>query len=555
MSQQIQHYQTSFVVKGGKLTGEYKLYQAQYLVGEWIKDIEKRRYLKRRRDKQSSFLIKGDFTHRAYYSSRYSWCKTNYCVTDGSKAWVVEYTHRDSDFWNVFWVSEIGLQSFEADGSLVVNVKITYKVSTEVELSGRPYRPGIAIPNVVLGLIETFDDCQFFSGGRDVSAEIKSTVWIKDASLANEISKYISSPDRKLAVVLLGGESPNVKKEADFLRKNLFGKALVYIVSFNLDVRKAFGRFRMNFDECYFLPTFRVLDKDVEYNLHYNVANEKIANEHHDVILRAWLGAHPIYEKGAVSSLADIQTLIRKQQLIKFEEKLKGRVSAEEYAKIQSELREVSGLFELSVQEVAELKSKNEDLEFQNMQWEDNTKTLIDLHKSELLGQSEKYKGMLRKRGESRALPRELPLSIDALKIWAQSFDNLIVVDKAWEGMRRRTQEDMVRTAWDMLWCLNYPVFRFYDGGIGGVPGDYIAAETGYEFSSNESETTKSRKEWVAQRTATVDGRPIECFKHLKNGVGASTAMRAYFEYDPELAWIVVAHIGEHLTTKATSRT
>lgn len=52
-----------------------------------------------------------------------------------------------------------------------------------------------------------------------------------------------------------------------------------------------------------------------------------------------------------------------------------------------------------------------------------------------------------------------------------------------------------------------------------------------------------------------MDGRPIECFKHLKDGVGASTAMRVYFEYDPESAKIVVAHIGEHLTTKATSRT
>jgi len=292
------------------------------------------------------------------------------------------------------------------------------------------------------------------------------------------------------------------------------------------------------------------------------VSNFKDAEDKHGLILKAWMAVHSINEQGAVVTLSDISTMVRREQLQKLEKELKKSFSVEQYESVVGQLHEISGLFEISeavnkelVTEKKELQGRNDVLELQKMQLEDDKKAMEEQHKSELAGQGEMYRGMLRKRSEIRDVPRDLPLTVGALKIWAVSFENLIIADKAWEGMRHRNREEQVKTAWDMLWCLNYPVHQFYNGNITAVPSEYIVNNTGYEFSSNESDTTKNRKEWASQRTAVIDRRSIECYKHLKDGVGAGTAMRVYFEYDAETAKIVVAHIGEHLTTKATART
>lgn len=563
MSQQIQHYQTSFTVKGGEFDAGIKLYAAQMCIYNWIKGKESDRFRKMNRDVASSFLLtKGNFYRRAEYSSRHSWCKTNHCVLDGSRAWAVEYTHRDSESWDLFWITEIGLKCYQETNDLVVSVKVSYKYSTEMALAGALPKPCLSVPKCVKMMLEDpFDDCELTSGGIPIKAGLKNACVVNDMSLATRIAEYVRSPDRKLAVVILVGTTNDVLKEADCLSRNLFGKGLVFVIPCN-ELRNPFRGHRLNINDCLVLPPFAIHSVELEKRLKHNLGKRDSWEACRDELLRAWLGVHPVYESGSVSCLDDIDYWNRRQSYSRLLEKIRGSISVEEYESVKEQLCEVTGLFDLSEQDNKKLKSekqeltkKNENLELQNMQLEDDKKSLIDQHKNELLGQGEKYKGMLRKRGESRELPRELPLCVDALKIWAASFENLVIAEKAWDGMKRRTQADMVKVAWDMLWCLNYPVFAFYGGDVKGVPGEYITGETGYEFSSNESSTTKSRKEWVAQRTVVINGRSFECFKHLKDGVGASTAMRVYFDYDAETAKIIVAHIGEHLTTKATART
>ena len=69
MSQVIQHYQTSFVVRNDEQSGENKLYQVQRLIGEWIKSHEVKRYRIFDRDKRTSFLIDNTFHRRCSLSS------------------------------------------------------------------------------------------------------------------------------------------------------------------------------------------------------------------------------------------------------------------------------------------------------------------------------------------------------------------------------------------------------------------------------------------------------------------------------------------------------
>ena len=313
MSQIIRHYQTSFVVDNDKQTAAKKLSQAQHVIGEWVKAHERERFARLKRDKTSSFLIDRNFTHRAHYKSKYSWCKTDYCLDEDSTAWAIQYTHRDNKIRDVFWVSDIGLRAFNESGRLVVNVQISYKVSTEHALTGELYEPSVSIPGCVEALLESFKGSRFFSGEQDVTEGIGRAITINDVDQASRIISYVESEDRKLAVVLLHGETKDTHEEADYLSKNLFGKALVYIVPYKVEIKKVLARFRLEFNECLFVPNFRV-HKDLGRKLRYFVTNQKALEKTHQILLHSWLGYHPINERGAVSDVENVQLLIRRRK-------------------------------------------------------------------------------------------------------------------------------------------------------------------------------------------------------------------------------------------------
>jgi len=561
MSQRIRHYQTSFVVSGGNPDID-KLYQAQYLVGEWVKGIEGSRYAKMRRNRSASFLIKGDFTHRAEYKSRYSWCKTNYYVSEDSCAWAMEYTHRDTEKFNVFWVSEIGLRFFNDTKNLIVSVKISYEISTEFGLVGEEFCPSVSIPKCVLGILETFDDCKFSSGDQDVTEGLRSPVSVANVDHAKKVAAYINSNDRKLAVVVLSGECPEVRKTAEYFCKNFFGKALVYIVSYDIAVRKALVHVKTEYGFGMFIPPFAVHDEKLPQKLWFKASLHPESEIEYGSILRGWLGVHQIFECGAVQDLEGVVYWIRRHELEKFRNALKNSVSKEKFEELNTSFSELNALFGLSEQENKELRNEKKALKAEKKQLKDDKEMLKlekeelkDQHKAEIYSIKQHHQGELRRRLESRDLPRELPLTIASLRTWAGWFEHLIIPDKAWEGMTSRSREEFVKTAWDMLWCLENVVFAFYDGEETGEPGRIIEERTGYKFSSHESGTTESRGEWARERTVEIGGKKYECFKHLKKRDGAANAMRVYFDYSPELARIVVVHIGEHLTTKGTART
>ena len=87
MSQLIQHYQTGLSIVKSQESGESDmLYQAQFLIGEWVKAKEGKRFRVHKRNPQTSFCIDGAFIKRAEYKSKYSWLKTDYCIMSNSTA-------------------------------------------------------------------------------------------------------------------------------------------------------------------------------------------------------------------------------------------------------------------------------------------------------------------------------------------------------------------------------------------------------------------------------------------------------------------------------------
>lgn len=554
MSQLIQHYQTSFVVVGENQSGENKLYQAQYLIGEWIKAKESKRFKAMRRNKQASFLLDGNFVRRSNYDSHYSWCKTNYCKMENSLAWAVEYTHRDSNVRDVFWVSEIGLRCFSDSGNLVVSVRISYKLTTEFTLKGVDFSPNVSIPWCVSGLLETFlaSDCRFFSGDRDVTSGIQKAIIIDSVEMAEEVLLYIQSESRKLAVVLLVGETRDILKEANFLSKNLFAKALVFIVPYKLEIKRVFRRQRIEFNECLFIPTFVVYNKELERQLRYSITDVVGVPEHHNAILRGWLGCHPINENGGVQDISNIELLIRRQMYVKLEKVLEQCVPAADYEKVKAELQEVSGLFDLSEAEKKMLEDKVGELQNRNLDLEIENEDIKDKHAKQLFNINAQQESLSRKSVEHNAvLPRGYPNSFETLRAFAPFFKHLAFSESAWDHALSYRQFKEFDVAWEMLHDLDQKLWNIMFVTRGDIEHEFNSSST-YQYARGEGRQTTNDSRLSQLRKFAFEGKEYEMWSHLKYGNRPGKQLRIYFAIDNDRRRFIVGFIGEHMDNATT---
>lgn len=552
MSQVIQHYQTSFVVVNDSQEGDNKLYQAQHLIGEWIKAHENKRFRAMRRDKRASFLLDGNFRRRASYSSQYSWCKTNYCVMEDSLAWAVEYTHRDSNIRDVFWVSEIGLRCFNDSRNLIVSVRISYKISTEFALMGSKFSPDVSIPWCVSGLLETFDGSRFYSGDQDVTAGIKNAVTISDEEKAKEVLAYIESRNRKLAVVLLSGESKDVLSEADFLSKNLFAKALVFVIPYKQEIRRVFARLKIEFNECVFIPPFVVFNKNLEGKLRYFTTDKTTALSRHNAILRGWLGFHPVNESGGVQDVANVQLLIRRQMYARLEEVLKGCVPAADYERVKEELKDMSGLFDLSEAEKQELKDRVGELENRTLTLEIEKESLADEHATQIHNLKTTQEMMsLRSVEYNEVLPRAYPNTFEALKSFAPFYKHLAFAESAWEPAIAYRQFRDFEIAWQMLHDLDQKLWGIVFETRGDIEREFNSSSN-FRYARGEGQQTANNARLSQLRKFSFEGKEYEMWTHLKYGNRPGKQLRIYFAIDNEKRRFIVGYIGDHMDNATT---
>ena len=567
MSQMIQHYQTSFSIVAPPERGEIDiLYQAQFLMGEWVKAHEGKRFRDAGRNPEVSFLIDGSFKKRTEYRSKYSWLKTDYCIMSKSTAWAMEYTHRDAKEKNVYWVSEIGLRYFGGNNKLVVSVKISYKISTEYALTGRNFSPDVSIPWCVAGLIESFDDCRFHSGGRDITVCIGKPVFVTNDETLNDLENLLPSPDRKLAIVLLCGDSRQLKDEAAFLAKNMFAKALVYVVPYQMSnpkFRSFIKRYGMVFQECRFVPPFTVYDRTLQDSLKYRVNIIDEAKGHRATILRTWLGIHPVNEQGGVSDVANVQLLLRRELYAKVVQSMKQYVPKENFEKIKQDLDEMSGLFMLSEEEnkkareeKKKLADRVDELEIKKEKLEEEKKKIESKHATEIFNIQMKQQGVARKTlSNMNVLPREYPDKLIGLKAFERFYGNLLFAVSAWssaEEYSRRFEE--VRIAWEMLYDLDQVLWQLiFDDGSINVAKEFNS-KSRFEYAAGEGRMTTRDNELAATRKFEYQGKTYEMWKHLKYSNRTGKQLRIYFDIDHVKRKLIVGHIGDHLDN-ATTRT
>ena len=567
MSQLIQHYQTSFsIVRARERGGNDMLYQAQFLIGEWVKKHESKRFRGAGRNPEVSFRIDGSFRKRTEYKSKYSWLKTDYCIMSKSTAWAMEYTHRDAEEMNVYWVSEIGLRYFGNSNKLVVSVKISYKLSTEYALTGRNFLPDVSIPWCVAGLIETFDDCRFYSGDRDITLCIGKPVFVTNDEILNDLETLLPSSDRKLAIVLLCGDSQQLKDEAVFFAKNMFAKALVYVVPYQMSnpkFRSFIKRYGMVFQECRFVPPFTVYGRTLQDSLKYRVNIKDVANKRRATILKAWLGIHPVNENGGVPDVANVQLLLRRELYAKVVQSMKQYVPKENFEKIKLELDEVSGLFLLSEEENKKTREEKkrladrvDELEFKKEELEEEKKEIKSKHATEIFNIQMKQQGVARKTLTNlNVLPREYPDTLIGLKAFERFYGNLLFAVSAWTSAEEYSSRfEDVRIAWEMLYDLDQVLWQLIFSDVSINVAKEFNSNSRFEYAAGEGRMTTRDNELAATRKFEYQGKTYEMWKHLKYSNRTGKQLRIYFDIDHEKRKLIVGHIGDHLDN-ATTRT
>lgn len=552
MSQLIQHYQTSFVVQNDTQSWDNKLFQAQYLVGEWIKQRESKRFHQMGRDKTVSFILDGAFKRRSVYKSKYSWCRTDYCKEECSFAWAVRYTHRDSKARNVFWVSDIGLRAFAETGRLIVNVKISYKISSEYALTGGSFNPNTSIPRCVVGLLETFKGSRFLSGEEDITNGIGCASLISTEEEAEGILAYINSPERKLAVVLLHGETEEVRKEANFLSKNLFAKALVCVVPYKMEIKKVFRRLKMEFNECVFITSYPIYEEELKHKLRYFVTDRKKSKERQQIIFHAWLGVHPINEKGGVSDIENVALLIRRRQYFNLVNELKASISSEQYEKVKNELKDISGLNELFETENVELKNRVDELEERNLDLEIKNEDMEKEYATKVHNLRAAHESKCRKATSSSILlPREYPDSFQALRQYEAFYEHLVFANNAWEPAMEYRQFKDFNVAWEMLHDLDQKLWNIIFVKRGDIEREFEVS-TVYEYARGEGKQTMNDTKLSRMRKFEFEGQEYEMWTHLKYGNRPGKQLRIHFAIDHNKQRIIVGYIGEHMDNATT---
>jgi hypothetical protein len=486
-------------------------------------------------------------------------CITNYCKEASSFSWAMRYTHKDTEERDISWVSDIGLRDFTESRRLVVSVKISYKASTKFVLSGKKFEPNVSIPWCVAGLFETFEGSNFYSWERDVTTSIGGPTTITNAEQAINIRDYIDSRDRRLAVILLDGETEYVRAEANCLSKNLFGKALVFILRHTGDVINIFRRYSLQFNECIFLPTFYA-DPSVAGMLQYSVQNPEVVKKRHQVIFRGWLGAYEIKERGAVANIEDIQILIRKSKFLVLQDLLKECVPSDEYERVKMELKDMSGLFELSEAEkkekedqaeklkefVSELKKRNNDLLTQN-------KDLKDEYAVKIYNMKATQEAINRKSiSKENTLPRKYPNSFETLRTFAPFYKHLVFTDRAWEPALSYRQFKDFDIAWEMLCDLDQELWKLVFQEQHCDIEHRFQSISKFTYAKTEGKGTADNSKLAQLRKFTFEGKEYEMWSHLKYGNKSGKQLRIYFAYDQDKKRIIVGYIGDHMDNATT---
>jgi hypothetical protein len=179
------------------------------------------------------------------------------------------------------------------------------------------------------------------------------------------------------------------------------------------------------------------------------------------------------------------------------------------------------------------------------------------------------YQQLLESKNEADVARKKLviPLTLPSEPHEAVSFlqsalaPRVVILDNAVDSSHDIPQSRLYQT-WDSLIQLHEVLWPLHFGDSAGdveenkvqtIPAKFYA-QTGIEYTINESSMTNRDKSLMRQRRATIEGREFDFSAHLKIGNKEKDAVRIHIAVDDLKKRILVWHCGGHLDTAGTRR-
>ncbi len=554
MSQEFQHYQTSFCVSAESVS-EGDLYKKlQNMAFQWIKAKENARCRQSHR-KDFGMRLPTSFYSRGNAKSKASQFVSESCYSDSGHAWVVEYSHIDRTVRGLSWKTHIGLRQFPGQGKVAVSVLLNYRVSTELALAQNVKLPTPSVPGFVRRVFKEFSKLRILCGGFSMEAR-KTFQYIEAEEDAKHIADYIEDPSRLLSVVLISGKSADAEKEAERLGQALQGKALVFIVPYDPRLRKPFKPYRVEFRQCRILLPFGKFGSSLGTHIWYSLDNPEKATEVRERAVRSQLGYYTIVEPGSVSSLADIRSLIRNETFLKLKKDLEGKASELAANDKWKEFSDsVMQQYEAEAKKNEELSSQLETKELQILELQSEKEDIEKAKNAELFNLKASYESKGRK---NLALdfkpPVEFPDSMEGLRKWAESgtFPHLRFSMSAWKPALQYENFSDLGNLWKILWHLDNTLFKMkFIDNVSNLEKAF-EDKTGIRYSRSEGKNTTNDARLAALRRFNFEGKEYEMWTHIGLGTREPHMIRVYFAFDDDSRRIIIGHVGPHMDNATT---
>ena len=553
MSQEFQHYQTSFCVSAESVS-EGDLYKKlQHMAFQWIAGKENDRCRQSHR-KNFGMHLPSSFYSKGNAKSRASQFFSESCYSDSGHAWVVEYSHIDGTVRGLSWTTHIGLRQFPGQGKVAVSVLLNYRVSTELALAQNVKLPTPSVPGFVRRVFKEFSKLRILCGGFSIEAR-KAFQYVETEAEAKSIANYIEDPSRLLSVVLVVGKSSDAEEEAKRLGWALQGKALVFIVPYDPRLRRPFKPYRVEFRQCRILLPFGKFGSALGTHICYSIDNPEKAAEVRERAVRSQLGYYTIVEPGSVTTLADIRSLIRNETFLKVKKDLEGKASElADNEKWKEFSDSVMQQYEAETKKTEELSAQLETKELQILELQSEKEDLEKAKNAEIFNLKASYESKGRKNlAPDFKPPVEFPDSMEGLRKWAESgaFPHLRFSSSAWKpAMNYETFTDF-GGLWKILWHLDNTLYKLkYLDKVASIEQEF--EKTGIRYSRTEGSNTTHDSKLAALRRFEFEGASFEMWTHVGLGNREPHMIRVYFAFDDTVRRIVVGYVGPHMDNATT---
>lgn len=554
MSQEFQHYQTSFCVSSETISESDLCKKLQSMVFQWIARKENERCRKYNRRDFGMHIPPTFYSKGAAKSKASQFCSES-CYSESGNAWAVEYTHIDGEIRGLSWTTNIGLRQFAGQRKVAVSVLLNYRISTELACSQDVDLPTPSVPGFVRRVFKEFSRLRIRCGGYPMEAG-KPFQHVEKEEDAEKIAAYIEDTSRLLSVVLIVGESADAEAEAKKMGRALQGKALVFIVPYDYRIRKPFKPYRVEFRQCRILLPFGKFGTRLGTHICYSLDNPEKAEEVRNRAVRSQLGYYTITEPGAVSSLADIRNLIRKENFLKLKKDLDGKVSelaANEKWKEFSD--SIMQQYEAETKKNEDLSSQLEAKELRILELMEEKEELEKAKNAELFNLKTSYEAKGRKVQEtSFKSPPELPETMESIKDWALSgvFPHLAFSASAWKPALEYDSFSDLGNLWKILWHLDNTLYSMkFVNNVANIEKEF-ENKSGIRYSRSEGKTTANDAKLAALRRFQFEGKTYEMWTHVGLGTREPHLIRIYFAFDDDSRRIIIGYVGPHMDNATT---